>query len=387
MVEANAPSMTGPIAPVVVVSHGFQTNYERGFCNGLAVRGWPVTLVSSDRTDHGGLEGRIEDVNLRGSQDEARPWWEKLRNIVRYHARLLGLVFRRRGRTAVHVIGLTEPPLLCGVLEGIWFRMLSRSYALTIHDILPHDNHTAWMKWCHALAYRIPHRLVVHTPRMAEELATRFGIDRGKVVVMEHGIEPDPPLLDTRAKSREAGPLRLLFFGNVMRYKGLDVLIDAVSSLQGDFELVVSGLCIDRRLAEDLRTQIATHPQRASIRWDNAFVPEQRMRELFGWADALVLPYRHIDQSGVLFQALRLGVPVVATRSGSMADYVSPEVGELCEPGSAPDLAAAINRLAGRLSQLSRVHIQELGRRFEWPITVACLADVYGSTPRPGTMA
>jgi len=49
--------VSGPLSPtpVICVSHGFQTNYERGFCNGLAACGVAVTLISSDRSDTAGL--------------------------------------------------------------------------------------------------------------------------------------------------------------------------------------------------------------------------------------------------------------------------------------------------------------------------------------------
>ena len=82
--------------PVVLVSHGFQTNYERGFTNGLADAGVAVTLVSSDRTDYAGLRPGIHTVNLRGSQEEDRPGWAKALNMLRYHLGLCAYVLWRR---------------------------------------------------------------------------------------------------------------------------------------------------------------------------------------------------------------------------------------------------------------------------------------------------
>jgi len=382
-VPARSPGVGQPAAAVVVVSHGFQTNYERGFCNGLAARGWAVTLVSSDRTDTAGLHPDVEARNLRGSQEEARPWWSKLFNILRYHAQLLVLVWRRRQGWIVHVIGLTDPPLLCGVLEGWWFRCLSQRYVLTVHDLLPHDNHSRWMKWVHARIYRIPHHLVVHTRRMAEELERDFGVDRRRISVMEHGIEPRPAGGSGSSRALPVplptprGTLRLLFFGHVMRYKGLDVLFQALEDPGLDVELVVSGLCIDAALTRELEALLQAHPHRERITWHNGFVTEARMEELFVSADAVVLPYRHIDQSGVLFQALRLGVPLIATRAGSLDTYVSADIGELCAPGSVPELRDAIRRFAARREDFLRERVREQGRRFEWPNTVGALQAAY----------
>jgi hypothetical protein len=118
---------------VVVVSHGFGSNYERGFCNALAENGVAVTLVSSDRTDYASLLPAVIAVNLRGSQEETRCRILKVANIVLYHLRLLAFTLRK-SNAVVHVIGLTQPPLLCGVIEGLWFRLFAKQYVLTIHD-------------------------------------------------------------------------------------------------------------------------------------------------------------------------------------------------------------------------------------------------------------
>ena len=114
---------------LLLVSHGYEAIYERGFCNGIADAGAQATLISSDRTDRAGLRPAIRCVNLRGSQAEDRTRWSKAFNLVRYHARLLRYVALRR--PVVHVFGLLHPAWLCGVAEGFLFRLLSRRYVVT----------------------------------------------------------------------------------------------------------------------------------------------------------------------------------------------------------------------------------------------------------------
>lgn len=362
--------------PVVLVSHGFQTNYERGFTNGLADAGVAVTLISSDRTDYPGLRPGVHTVNLRGSQEERRPKWAKALNMLRYHLGLCAYVLWRRP-PVLHVIGLIHPPLLRGVLEGLWFRALCRRYVLTVHDLLPHDRHTRGNQLLYGLSFRLAHRLVVHTERMRDELVRRFGVRPEQVVVMEHGIEPlaTPP---REVAEPDAGwPLRLLCFGIVKHYKGVDILLDALATTDMDFTLTIVGFCPDAALERELKARIVAHPKARSITWRNEFIPESEVETLFAHADALVLPYRHIDQSGVLFQALRFGVPVVATRVGSFAHYVTEAVGETCLPEDALDLRLALERLYGRRAQFSRQRIAEIGQGFEWPRTVQALTAAY----------
>ena len=95
--DGNTGALAG--AHVIVVSHGFQPNYERGFVNGLASNGVEVTLVSSDRTETPGLLQGVTALNLRGSQDASRPALAKAMNLLRYHLRLMWLTLTHRNPT------------------------------------------------------------------------------------------------------------------------------------------------------------------------------------------------------------------------------------------------------------------------------------------------
>ncbi|MBZ8140316.1 hypothetical protein CLD22_10445 [Rubrivivax gelatinosus] len=375
--EAAPPALAG--VRVTVVSHGFQPNYERGFVNGLASNRADVLLVGSDWTEHESLLPAVRMLNLRGSQDPRRGALHKAVNLLTYHARLMALVALRRDRV-VHVAGLLRPVLFCGLVEGLWFRVFARRYVLTVHNLLPHDRHTWVNRLLHRLAYRVPQRLVVHTHAMKRQLAADYGVDPRHVVVMEHGIEPidDTPL---PALGRGDEPLRILFFGVLTGYKGLDLLLQALECEVPEFRLHVAGLCTDAQLKARTAQQIAAHPRASWIRWTEGFIDEAQVPGLFLDADVLVLPYRHIDQSGVLFQALRYGLPVIASRVGSFADYVGPDIGLVCTPGDCGSLRAAICSYVGRRERYSRERIRDRGRAFEWPRVSSVLARVYLTVP------
>lgn len=367
--------------PVILVSHGFQTNYERGFSNGVASLGIAATLIASDSSDVAGLDPRLKVLNLRGSQDARRSRLEKAANQLRYLGRLLLHVARHRGET-VHVIGLIEPPLLYGLALGLALRVLSRRYVLTVHNLLPHDRRDGWQRLWFGMAFRLPQRLVVHTEAMRRSLVERFGLPASRIVHMEHGLEPfgeEPVAQPRRPADATQDELRLLAFGVLKHYKGLDVLLEALEDIDLPFRLEIRGLCTSEELVRDIEARLLRHPRREAIHWQRSFVGEDEVPGLFAAADALVLPYRAIDQSGVLFQALRHGVPVVATKVGSFPEYVVPAVGELCEPGDPVSLRAALLRLQARRGELRRADIRAHGRRYEWPVTVRALESVYAA--------
>jgi glycosyltransferase involved in cell wall biosynthesis len=77
--------------------------------------------------------------------------------------------------------------------------------------------------------------------------------------------------------------------------------------------------------------------------WHCGFVAEPDVETYFAAADCVVLPYRRISQSGVIFSAYRFGVPVIATAVGGLIeDVVEGQTGLLCEPENPLSLARAI---------------------------------------------
>lgn len=374
--DRNRGSPIRSTRPVVCISHGFQSNYERGFCSAVARAGVDVTLVGSDTTDAAALPEELEFVNMRKSQDPHRSDWSKAFNLIRYHIALMGFVAGRR-QSIVHVIGLVWPVIWCGVIQGMWFRLVCHRYVLTVHDVVPHDRHDPLTNFACRVAYRWPNRLIVHTDRMRLRLEAEMGVAPRRIVVMEHGIEPRR---ESPARSRSCDTERvpmLLAFGGVARRKGTDVLLKALGSVSFEFRLVIAGGCVDDGYRELLRHLIDSHSKRTWITWQDGFVPEVEMERLFGDAAVTVLPYRYIDQSGVLFQALRFGVPVVATRVGQFERYVSEEVGVLCDAESVASLADALDRWFRQRTEFSPDAIRRVGDRFDWAVTVRALDGVY----------
>jgi glycosyltransferase involved in cell wall biosynthesis len=75
------------------------------------------------------------------------------------------------------------------------------------------------------------------------------------------------------------------------------------------------------------------------------FIPDSEIEVYFKAADILVLPYRHIYQSGILFLGYSFGLPVLAADVGSLKEEIAEgETGFVFKPGDPADLAKAIDR-------------------------------------------
>jgi glycosyltransferase involved in cell wall biosynthesis len=137
---------------------------------------------------------------------------------------------------------------------------------------------------------------------------------------------------------------RLLFFGIVRPYKGLDILLRALAEAGPQISLTVAGEIWDGR--EELQRLISDLGLQDRVTLSGGYVPTAEIPAVFAAADALVLPYRSATASQNALVAFQFGLPVIASRAGAIADAVDDGVnGILCAPGDAADLARAIRAL------------------------------------------
>jgi glycosyltransferase involved in cell wall biosynthesis len=134
--------------------------------------------------------------------------------------------------------------------------------------------------------------------------------------------------------------VRLLSFGRLLPYKGLDLLADALRRLrpQTALEVRVVGSGPASAVLDELR-----NIQGVSV--ENRWVAEDEIGGLLAWSDAVVLPYREASQSGVAALAVGAGRWVIATDVGGLAEQLAGEKRVLlCQPEAAA-LAACLEQL------------------------------------------
>jgi glycosyltransferase involved in cell wall biosynthesis len=140
-----------------------------------------------------------------------------------------------------------------------------------------------------------------------------------------------------------------LFFGYIREHKGLDVLLEAwptVVDARPRARLLVAGDPV--RLDAERRDRLEAWATRLGAVHRLEYISFSDVTPYFHAADVLALPYRHISQSGILFIALSLGVPVVATRVGALPELLGEDESALLVPTeSPPALAEALIRVLG----------------------------------------
>ena len=140
--------------------------------------------------------------------------------------------------------------------------------------------------------------------------------------------------------------LVLLFFGYVRKYKGLDILINAMNNIlkiKPNTKLFIVGEFYDSE--SNYTSQIKNLNLQENVFVINQFVPNEEVAKYYEVSDVVILPYRSATQSGILNVAYGYKKPVIVTRVGGLADFVKEGfTGFVVEPNSATEIADGVNK-------------------------------------------
>ncbi|MGB2711720.1 MAG: glycosyltransferase family 4 protein, partial [Conexibacter sp.] len=305
----------------VVDPSAFTPPYDHALCAALARTGTDVELVTS-RFAYGavprGERYAVREAFYRIAPGGAGSRVRRVAKLAQHVPDMLRYARHARRADVVHFQWLTVQPLDVHLLPR------SVPLVLTAHDVLPREPRRGQMSAQRRL-YERADAVVVHSEHGAARLRDELGIDRDKVHVIPHGAfahlaeQPDPRPLPPELAAVEK-PV-VLCFGLIRPYKGIDVLLEGWRGIE-DAELWVVGL---PKL--DLAPLRAAAPP--GVRFVSRFVADEQIPAFFRRADLVVLPYREIDQSGVLFTALAFGAPLLLTAVGGFPEVAATGAAEL----------------------------------------------------------
>ena len=335
----------------VVDPSAYTPPYDRALSAALARAGADVELVTS-RFAYGDVPAadgyRVSELFYRqaarfGAADRGRfptKLVEHVPDMLRY---------RRHAREAdiVHWQWLTVQPVDAFLLPP------KRPRILTAHDVIPREPRPGQIGATKRLLERMD-AVIAHSEHGAGRLRDELGLPAENVHVIPHGafdyltrLPEERPLPPELAEVEE--PV-VLFFGLLRPYKGVDLLIEAFHDIEGA-ELWVVGM--PRMPLEPLRELAAE--VRGRVRFVPRFVDDSEIPAFFRRADMVVLPYREIDQSGVLYTALAFGKPIVLTSVGGFAEVAQQGAARAVRPNAPVELAAAIQELLDKPEERERL--------------------------------
>ncbi|HRI01367.1 MAG TPA: glycosyltransferase [Saprospiraceae bacterium] len=188
----------------------------------------------------------------------------------------------------------------------------------------------------------------------------------------------DHPLYDNfgeqveQAKAREflhipQADSIILFFGFIRKYKGLDLLLEAMSTeplKSSGIRLLIAGEFYED--SKPYMEMIESDQIQDQIILRTHFISDSEVKYYLSACDLVVQPYRNATQSGVTPLAYHFNKPMVVTNVGSLPRLVPHgEVGLVCEPNP-KDLAETIVAFFNQNQQMFIQNIQEKKKKLSW---------------------
>jgi D-inositol-3-phosphate glycosyltransferase len=334
--------------------------YVFGLATSMAEKDVFLEVVGNDEVDCPELHeaSNIEFVNLRKDQRSTTSAIRRLWELLAYYCRLL--VYAARTKASVlHILWNNRFEHFDRTILMAYYKAIGKRVVLTAHNVnqARRDNKDSWRnRFTLRVQYRLADHIFVHTQKARDELLEDFGVGGADVTVIPFGINnavPRTNLTSADAKRKLGIPAEdkaILYFGRIRPYKGIEHLLAAYDELKRrgpSYRLIIAGE--PKKGSEEYRDEIQNLIRKIDtenrIVCKFQFIPDTEIELYLKAADVLVLPYKEIFQSGVLFLSFSFGLPVVAADVGSFKEeIVEGRNGFLCDPGNATDLASAIER-------------------------------------------
>lgn len=387
---------------VSLFTGGSDKHYVFGLTTALISSGAVLDVLGSDELDCLEIRNqpRVKFFNLRHDPPPDAPFWRKALRVAMHYVRLIGYAATARPKV-FHILWNTKFELFDRTLLMLYYRLLGKTIVLTAHNVNAgrrDGNDTLLNRLTLRMQYRLSHHIFVHTEKMKVELMEEFGVSAARVTVIPFGINnavPSTSLTPAEAKQRlgiRENEKTLLSFGRITPYKGLEYLIAAFRELLaqgGNYRLIIAGR-VDRceKYWAAIREGLRENVQRGQILLRDDFIPDDETEVYFKAADALVLAYTHIYQSGILFLGHSFGLPVLAADVGSFKqEIVEGKTGFVFKPKDPADLASTIERyfasdLYAELDNRRREIQDYATQRHSWDVVGQITMNVYANLPR-----
>lgn len=321
---------------------------------GLSQVGLSVTLYYIDRIDEFGNRAEDRAIFL----DRARAAGVELVSLprrrmrsLRIHALWLHRDLRRRKIAAAIVQSHIDPRY---ATLGLAFPV-----GLIVHDPQTHSGDTlstfpAPVRLIARIAELTSSCLIIHSGQLLEQL--RPLLRRLPIGVVPHGADM------ASAPAHVPRERRLLVFGRLFAYKGVDTALEA-------FRLLPEGLSDAKLVVAGRGPLAALARSQHNVEVYEEYITDPEVDSLLKGARLVLLPYKDATQSGVGLQAVAHGVPCVVSSAGALPDLVPDSLPGLVVPPDDPTrLADAIVAHIDHDEDLRKAIYDNAATHFAWPV-------------------
>jgi glycogen synthase len=223
-------------------------------------------------------------------------------------------------------------------------------------------------------------RVVTCSQSMQAEVHTAFQLPLDKIDVIPNGVDASVWLPPKPPPVRGADGPVVVTWGRLQYEKGFQTLIACLAGLRRKVPgatLVIAGT---GTFGEDLRRLATDHGVADAVRFAG-FVPDAELRGLLHRASAVAIPSLYEPFGIVALEALAAGAPLVATRTGGLAEILGDgKAAVLVEPGDPVAAADALAQVLAGGSEVKRMSVagaRLVKDRYGWDAIAASTRDTY----------
>ncbi|AFH49419.1 Glycosyltransferase [Ignavibacterium album JCM 16511] len=227
-------------------------------------------------------------------------------------------------------------------------KLKKRSLFIT-ENYISHEGHFI-DRWLTRIGLHHANYFIALSKKVEDELKQNFKhkkIYRSELPIYEHLTGNAEDITSLKQKFSIAPNEKvLLFFGYIRKYKGLDILLEALNLLSSEsdkIKLIIAGEFYDDK---DFYIElIHKYELQNIVIMQNEYIPNEQVKDYFIVSDVVVLPYRSATQSGILNLAYGFRKPVIVTKVGGLSEFVNNEsTGLIVEQPKAELIADAIKK-------------------------------------------
>jgi glycosyltransferase involved in cell wall biosynthesis len=264
--------------------------------------------------------------------------------LMRLRRELADCFVADRTRAFVSLLSHVWSPLMTSEIRRAGVR-----HIVVVHDAEPHaGDRTAIVNGWLLREARAADHIVTLSRAVADRLVAVAQIPSERISVLFH---PDIDYGATPIRRSDAEPLRVLFLGRLLAYKGLGLFVEALELLHRQGVAIDAGVFGSGAIGDDAG-RLAVLGAEIQNRW----IGEGEFGSILGRYDIVVASYVAASQSGVVSAALGAGLPVVVTPVGGLPEQIEAGVtGVIAAAPTAEAVAAAIRQLADDRSLFHRL--------------------------------
>jgi len=244
-----------------------------------------------------------------------------------------------------------------------------------VHHLRCSEHRPAWQnrlyRWIERLYLNSVNGFVFNSQTTARVVEGMISSRRPTVVAYPGGDRLNPKMerVQILKRARKRTPLQVIFVGNVIPRKGLDVLISGLYHLSPDtWHLeVVGSLTVDPAYVRSIRRQIARKGLEDCVGLSGS-LPDGELASRLAQSHVLAVPSSYEGFGIVYIEAMGFGLPIIASNVGAAPELITHgREGFLIHPGDSAGLAQCVGALHRDRGHLARISLAALKRYTEHP--------------------